>query len=125
SGIAHRKVSEDFAVYVDPPGFEAVHEFAVRKPIQARSGADALNPQPPELPLTIAAIAVRVAVRAIGSFLSRLVKLALGEEKPLGAAQIFLAARAAFGATFHSSHCYFSCGEIASSGVSPDSRFMR
>src|SRR5260370_41273409 len=84
-----------------------MHEFAIGEPIQARGRADALNPKTPELPLTIAAVAIRITVGAIGRLLGGLIELAFGEEKTLGAAQILLAARAAFGATFYSSHLLF------------------
>src|ERR1700730_8930886 len=81
-----------------------MHQFAVGKAAQARGGADALDPQTAILALAVAAVAIRVTVGAIGGLLHGLVELALGEEKTLGAARVFFAARAALGAAFDSSH---------------------
>jgi hypothetical protein len=118
SGVSHGEIRQNLAVDFHPARLEAVHEFAIGESIQSSGGADALNPETPELPLASAAVAISIAVGAIGGFLGGLVKLAFGEEKTLRSAQILFAARAAFGATFYSSHGYFSCAEIARSDVS-------
>jgi hypothetical protein len=88
-----------------------VHQLAIRHAVQASARADALNPEPPELPLLIAAIAVRKAIGAIGGFLRRLKQFRFCEEKSLGALQIFLAACAPLCTAFYSCHFIFSCGE--------------
>jgi len=82
-----------------------VYEFAVGKPVQARCGANALNPQAAELTFTLAAIPIRLALGSVDGLLRRLIELALSEEKAFRAAQILLAARAALRATFYSGHC--------------------
>jgi hypothetical protein len=88
-----------------------VHQLAVRKSVQASARADALYPQPPELPLLIAAIAIRKAIGAIGGLLRGLKQLRFGKEKSLGPFQVFLAARAPLCTAFYSGHCVFSCEE--------------
>jgi hypothetical protein len=88
-----------------------VHQLAVRKSVQARAGADALDPEPPELPLLIAAIAVSEAIGAICGLLRGLKQFRFCKKKSFGALQVFLAARAPLCTAFHSSHFIFSCEE--------------
>ena len=113
-GILHRDVGEHLAVDFEAERFQAVHEFAVGNAIQAGGRADALDPQPAELALAYATVAIREAVRAIRGLLHGLVQLALGEEKTLGAPRKLLASRAALGAAFNSGHDFFSCGRARS-----------
>src|SRR5215471_15364467 len=89
--VFHRDVGQHFAVEFDARGLEAVNELAVADAVQARGGADALDPQPAVLALLGAAVAERIAIGTICRFLRRLVQLALGEEKALGPLEVLLA----------------------------------
>src|SRR5215813_8344095 len=102
--VLHRDVGQHFAVEFDARGLEAVNELAVADAVQARGGADALDPQPAVLALLGAAVAERIAIGAICRFLRRLVQLALGEEKALGPLEVLLAPSPALAAAFHACH---------------------
>jgi hypothetical protein len=81
-----------------------VDELAVGDAVQSGSSANALNPQTAILALLDAAIPLRIAIRAIGCFLSGLVELALGEEEALGPLEILLAPSPALCAAFYACH---------------------
>ena len=81
-----------------------MNQLAVGQAIQPRGGADALDPQAAILALLGAAVAESIAIRAIGRFLSRLIQLALGEEKAFGPLEVLLAPRPALGAAFYACH---------------------
>src|SRR5713226_8961807 len=118
SGILHGEVGQNFAVEFDAARLQTVHELAVGKAAQTRRGADALNPQLAELPLAVAAVAIGEPFGAPHGFLGGLKEFALGEEEPLGAPEVFLPARAAFGAALDSGHGLFSCeGELRAGGA--------
>src|SRR3984893_5195979 len=106
--IFHRNVSQDFAVKIYPRRFQPMNQLSVSNTVQSSRGPDALNPQPPILPLFYAAIAKRIAVGAISSFLRGLIQLALGEEKTFCALEILLSPRTAFGTAFYACHLGFS-----------------
>ncbi len=63
SGILHGEVGQNLAVDFDAARLQTVHELAVGKAAQTRRGADALNPQLAELPLAVAAVAIRLRLR--------------------------------------------------------------
>src|SRR5260370_8433518 len=96
AGASHGEIGQYFTVDFDSTRFQAVHQLAIGEPIQTRGRADALNPQTPELPLTIAAVAIRITASAICPPLCGLLKLAFGEEKTLVAAPIHFSARTPF-----------------------------
>src|ERR1700756_5506572 len=79
-------------------------ELAIGYAVLASGGADTLNPQTAILALLYAAIALCIAIRAIGRFLRGLVQLALGEEKALGPLEILLPPGPAFSAAFYAWH---------------------
>jgi len=67
-----------------------VNQLAVGQAVVAGGGADALDPQFAIFALFDAAVALGVAVGAIGGFLRGLVELALGEEKAFCPPEILL-----------------------------------
>jgi hypothetical protein len=83
-------------------------QLAVSDTVLPSGGADALNPQAAVLTLFDTAIAERIAIGAIGSFLRGLVQLALGEEKTFGPLEILLAPCTALGTAFYASHGFCS-----------------
>src|SRR5438874_10254230 len=103
-GVLDGNVREDFAIESYTRGFEAVNQLAVSQAVEARGGADSLNPQAAVLALFVAAVAESIAVRAIGRFLSGLVELALGKEKALRPLEVLLAPSPALGAAFYACH---------------------
>src|SRR5580704_1767459 len=109
-GVFHRDVREDFAVEGDTGGFQAVDQLAVGQAVVACGGADALDPELAILALLDAAVALGVAIGAIGGFLGGLVELALCQEKAFCSPEVLFAPCTALGAAFYSSH-----------GVSPSS----
>src|SRR5690348_8911392 len=68
-GVFDGDVGQDFAVEGDARGFQAMDQLAIGDAVLAGSSADALNPQAAVLTLLYAAIALCVAIRAIGCFL--------------------------------------------------------
>jgi hypothetical protein len=107
-GIFYRDVGQNFAVKIHAGSFQSMNQLPVRDPVQSRSGPNSLDPQPAILPLLNAAIAERVTVCAISSFLRRLVQLTLGEKKTFCALEIFLSPRTAFSPAFYACHLGFS-----------------
>src|SRR5579859_4554011 len=103
-GVFHGNVGQDFAVEGNSRGLQAMDQLAVGDAVLASSGANTLNPQAAILALLYAAVALCVAIRAIGRFLRGLVELALGEEKALGALEILLPPGPAFSAAFYAWH---------------------
>jgi hypothetical protein len=85
-----------------------MNKLTIGDAVQTRGSADALDPQSSILPLFYAAIAKRIAVGAIGSFLCGLVQLALSEKKTFCALEILLSPRTAFSAAFYACHLGFS-----------------
>jgi hypothetical protein len=104
SRVFHSHVRENFAVQRDAGYFHAVDQLAIGQSSQTSGGTDALNPQAAVLALLDAAISERIAIGAIGGFLSRLVQLALGEEKSLCPLEILLTPGSAFSAAFYAWH---------------------
>jgi len=102
--ILHGDVCQNLAVDGNARGFQSVNQLAVGDAVQASSGAHALDPQAAILPLLHTAVALRVTIRAIGGFLSRLVQLALGEEKAFCPFKILLTPSPAFCAAFYAWH---------------------
>ena len=102
--ILHRDVCQNLAVDGNARGFQPVNQLAVSDAVQASGGAHALDPQAAILPLLHAAVALRVTIRAIGRFLSRLVQLALCEEKAFCPLEILLTPSPAFCAAFYAWH---------------------
>src|SRR5260370_6416766 len=92
--IEDREIGEHLAVERHPGGLQAMNQLAVGQAVLARGGADALNPQAAILALFYAAIAERIAVRAIGCLLRGLVQLALGWQKAFRALDVLLSAGA-------------------------------
>jgi hypothetical protein len=107
-GVRDGQVGQDFAIDRHSCLLQPVDERAVGHAVVPRGGADALNPQAAKIPLAVSPVAIGIPVGAIGGLLRGLVELALGEEKALCAAQILLAAGAAFGASFDSSHVWLA-----------------
>src|SRR5918992_5745758 len=58
-GIVHGDVGQHLAVELDARAAQAVHELAVRHALAARGRVDAHDPQPAEVALAVAAVAVR------------------------------------------------------------------
>src|SRR5260370_10775855 len=102
--VLHRDIREHFAVQRDAGNLESVNQLAVGQAVQAGSGAHALNPQFAILALFDAAVALGVAVGAIGGLLRGLVELALGEEKAFCPLEVLLAPSPALGAAFYACH---------------------
>ena len=94
-GIEHREVGKHFPIEPHPGSLQSMNQLSVRQAIQPRGGADALNPQFAVFALFDAAIAERIAIRAIRGLLRGLVELAFGEKKALCALEILLTAGAA------------------------------
>src|SRR3954453_19866269 len=68
-GIAHGDVGQHLAVELAAGQLEAVHEGAVAHALLAGGGVDALDPQPAEVALAVAAVAVGVRIRLHHRFL--------------------------------------------------------
>jgi hypothetical protein len=107
-GVRDGDVRQNFAIKIHAGSLEAMNQLAVGDAVQARGGADALNPQPAILTLFYATVAKRIAIGAIGGFLRGLVQLALGEKKTFSALEILLTPRTALGTAFNASHLGFS-----------------
>src|SRR5271154_2367036 len=61
-GVAHGDVGEHLAIELDAGQGQAVHELRVAHAVDARSGVDAGDPQPAEVALAVAPVAVGVRV---------------------------------------------------------------
>ena len=72
-GVAHGDVREHLAVELDAGQLEAVHELRVAHAVDARGGVDAGDPQPAEVALAVAPVAVGVGVRLEQRLLGALV----------------------------------------------------
>src|SRR6202034_641265 len=72
-GIADCDVGEDLAVELDPCQLEAVDQLRVGHPALARASVDAGDPQPAEVALAVAPVAVGVGIRLHQRFLGALV----------------------------------------------------
>src|SRR5262249_51208153 len=64
-GIAHRDVRENLAVERDLSLLEAGDELVVRQPVRPGGGVDPHDPEPPERPLLVLAVAVGVRQRVV------------------------------------------------------------
>src|SRR3954465_4209550 len=73
-GIAHGDVGQHLAVQLDTRQLQAVDERRVRHPLGARGGVDAGDPEPAEVTLAVATVAVRIGVRLEHRFLGALVR---------------------------------------------------
>src|SRR5215207_8128479 len=62
-GVADGDVREHLAVELDAGLLQAVHELAVAHALLAGGGVDAHDPEPAEVALLVAAVAVGVGVR--------------------------------------------------------------
>src|SRR3954452_18930416 len=85
-GVAHGDVGQHLAVQLDARQLQAVDERRVRHALGARGGVDARDPEAAEVPLAVAAVAVRVGVRLHDRFLGALVggvRLAAEALRPL------------------------------------------
>jgi hypothetical protein len=102
--VLHSHIREHLAIDPDAGGLQAVNELAVGQAILASGGTDALDPQAAILALLHAAIALCIAIRAIGGLLSGLVELALGEEEAFGTFKVLLAPSPALCAAFYAWH---------------------
>src|SRR6267142_2545918 len=103
-GVFDRDVREDFAVERDAGDFQSVDQLAVGQAVVPSGCSEALNPKLAILALFDAAVALGVAIGAIGRFLRGLVKLALGEKKAFCPLEVLLAPCTALGAAFYASH---------------------
>src|SRR5262245_30752647 len=83
---------------------QARHELAVRQPVLARRGVDALDPERAEIALLAAASDERVLQRGVDRLFRRAIELALGLIEPFGPAQQLLALGTADVSTFDSRH---------------------
>src|SRR3990172_348440 len=86
-GVAYRHVREDLAVDLDAGLGQAVDERGVSHPVLAGPRADPRDPQTAELPLAIAAVAVRVLPRVEQLLLGDAVSAGARAEVPLGLAK--------------------------------------
>src|SRR5229473_8415423 len=103
-GVFHRDIRKHLAVEGDARSLEAVNQLAVGQAVQARGGADALNPQAAVLALLDATVALGVTIGAIGGFLCGLVELAFCEEKAFCPLEVLFAPCPALSAAFYASH---------------------
>jgi len=103
SRVLHRDIRQHFAVERHARGFQAVDQLAVGQAVVACGGADALNPELAILALFDAAVALGIAIGAIGGFLRGLVELALCEVKAFCSPEVLLAPCTALGAAFYAS----------------------
>src|SRR5271157_6203017 len=110
SDLARSHVGHHLPVKLDAELLETPDELAVGESVQARTGADADDPQAAEITLLALAAAIGEPAGAIGCFLHRPVQFALGEEIALGELGEFLAFGAAHSAALDSRHgvCSFS-----------------
>src|SRR5882724_3520063 len=97
-------VGEDFTVEGNTGGFQTMDQLAVGQAVVPCGGANTLNPKLAILAFFDAAVALGIAIGAIGRFLRGLVELALGEKKALCPLEILLAPCTALGAAFYASH---------------------
>ena len=103
-GVLHGNVRQDFAIEGNARGLQAMDQLALGDAVLASSSADALNPQAAVLTLFYTAIALCVAIGAIGRFLRGLIQLALCEEKTFCPLEILLTPSPAFCAAFYAWH---------------------
>src|SRR6267142_440484 len=103
-GVFDGDVREDFAVERDAGDFQSVDQLAVGQAVVPSGRSEALNPKLAILALLDAAVALGVAIRAIGRFLRGLVELALGEKQAFCPLEMLLAPCTALGAAFYASH---------------------
>src|ERR1700681_2490971 len=78
--VPDRKVCQDLAIQFYACLFEAVNELVVAHPIQFGGGADAHDPQRPELPLALFAPGVCELQAALDGLFGRPVQLGFCEE---------------------------------------------
>src|SRR6185503_3780347 len=83
-GVADGDVREHLAVKLDAGRLEAVHELAVAHALLPRGRVDAHDPEPPEVALLVAPVAVRVRIRLDERFLGALVARVRLPAEPLG-----------------------------------------
>src|SRR6516165_3906223 len=108
SGVAYGHVCQNFAVDRDAGCLQTVDQLAVGDTVETGGGTDALNPQAAVFAFLDATIALGIAIRTIGGFLSGLVELALCEEEAFGPLEILLAPSPALCAAFYAWHGFFS-----------------
>src|SRR5579884_1810285 len=120
--VLHGDIREHLAVKRDAGSFQPVDELAIADAILTGGGADTLNPEAAVLPLSRAAVALGIAIGAIGGFLRGLVQLAFGEKEPFGSSQVLLAPRPALGAAFYACHGFAPCSWISRSRGTRQSR---
>src|ERR1700730_16575780 len=97
-------------------------QLAVGEAVVPCGGAYALNPELAILAFFDAAVALGVAIGAVGGFLGGLVELALGEEKSFCPLEVLFAPCPALGAAFYACHGFspsvFSKPRFGKRGVS-------
>src|SRR3954454_23628955 len=91
-GVVDRDVGEHLAVHVDLGLLEAVDQLRVAHALLSGGGVDPGDPQPPEVPLAIAPVTVRIGIRAHDLLLREPVARVLAAEVALGAPEDLLLA---------------------------------
>src|SRR5690349_7468478 len=83
--IADRQFAEHLAIQFDPRLHERRDEPVVRDPTRAERGAETRDPQRPHVTLLLPAIAISVAIGALGEFDGRAVLRAWSVDETFGA----------------------------------------
>jgi hypothetical protein len=107
--IRHRELSEDLAIDLDVREFESVDQSAVRQAVFARCRVDSGDPECPEGPLSLFAIAIRVAPAVFHGLSSRLEQLAPCAVITLGLIEYAIAPLARSDTSFDSRHVTPPC----------------
>src|SRR5436309_2559801 len=102
--IVHGHVGQDLPIELDTGVLQSVHEGRVAHAVLARGGADPRDPQPPELALAVAAVAVRVRPRVHDLFLGHPEPLAARAVVALGLLEDLAALLPRVDGAFHPGH---------------------
>jgi hypothetical protein len=103
--IANREIRKKLPIDFYAGPLEASHELTVRKIMKPSGSIDPHNPQPPEITLLLATIAVGVSQTAFNVFFGGLVQLAPTTDAAFGGFHDFLFALEARNTISHSWHC--------------------
>src|SRR3954447_17326723 len=118
-GVAHGDVGQDLAVQLDAGQCQAVDERAVGHALGTCGGVDAGDPEPAEVTLAVATVAVRVRVRLEHRFLGALVGGVRLPAEALGPLQDLAALLAGVDGTLDAGHRPFPCRSRRARRASP------
>src|SRR4051794_9445055 len=116
AGVVDREIGEHLAVELDPGGLQAVHEPRVGDPVGSDARVDARDPEPAELCLAVAPVAVGVHAGVVHLLLREAIAHATAAGIALGGRKRLAALLLRVDGSFHSCHrVTFPAGASASS----------